>query len=782
MVALVSIAHAQELVPPTLVDAPEVTLPEGAEPLPEGSAVELALTIDATGAITEAQVLSGVRPDVDALVLEAASAMHFTPAMRDGVAIPSRIRFRFGVSSPAPPPPVESAPPTDVEPPADAEPESPPPEPNLQVELPAEEESFGARAEVVRPEPGAATRVTLRAEELTVVPGTFGEPLRVVATLPGVARSPFGLGFFVVRGASFENTGFLVDGYPVPLLYHLGAGPAVLSSRLVTQLDFYPGGYPARYGRFSAGVISLETGAPPAERLHLETEIDFFRASALAVVPFDEGRGVVTAAVRRSYYELLLPLILDDLSLSYSDWQLRADYRFGGGLSGSLFYFASNDALDIAQPAGAGISGDNVQTAVSYGFHRFIGKLVLRTGEETRIQWSGSLGFDDTSLERIDPGGLQIRAGIDGLYLGQRVEATTRLASFLSLSGGVDLAGTLYRSLSTLPSPPGLGELPKPVPDLQTTDIEIRTVQVAAAPYVESIWRLGPLELTTGLRLDHMRYANVSRVDLDPRAVARLRLSDDLVIKAASGLFLQTPQAFQIDRTFGNPTIRPQRAWQSSAGVELHLPYSFEVESSLFYSHMWRIARTTNELIDDGMGGLRRRIYVDDGLGRAYGLELLLRRRVAEGLFGWLSYTLSWSERFLENGQTVPFLFDQRHVLNFALSYKTGNWRFGARFTLATGRPERPVQGAVYDADADRYSAARGGFTARLPTYHQLDLRVDRDFTIGDVRGSVYLDVLNAYYAQNSEGTLYQYDFQASQSLPGLPILGTLGLRLEFEP
>ena len=41
--------------------------------------------------------------------------------------------------------------------------------------------------------------------------------------------------------------------------------------------------------------------------------------------------------------------------------------------------------------------------------------------------------------------------------------------------------------------------------------------------------------------------------------------------------------------------------------------------------------------------------------------------------------------------------------------------------------------------------------------------------------------MLNAYYAQNAEGVIYQYDFERSMPVPGIPILGTLGVRAVFE-
>ena len=801
LVAVASSASAQgpdagtpeppALSPPRLIDAPEIELPEGTEPLPEDASVELELTIDATGAVTDVTVTGPLREDVDPIVVEAARAMQFEPARRNGEAIPARIRFRFRVAAPPPPEEPEAA--TDTEAATDAEATTgtegvehtatatgASTETTTPTEPPVEEDAagFGVTARIRRPEPGAATRITLRGEELTTVPGTFGEPLRVVATLPGVARTPFGLGYFIVRGASFENTGFFVDGFPVPILYHLGAGPAVLSARLVDTLDFYPGGYPARYGRFGAGIVALETGPPDHRGLRLEAEIDLFRASALAVVPVNEERGVVTAAFRRSYYDLLIPLVVDGLSLAYTDWQLRFDYDLTDRLAMSLFWFGSSDLLDQTGAAGAGVSDEQTTTGLEYTFQRVIGKLVLELPRNAQLTWSGMFGIDGSNLYRREPGGVDIGAEITGVTLGQRLEAILPAGRTFQTTAGVDVFVTLYEAVTTFPVPPGYGAYPPPLLDPQTTAVTVEPIVMTAAPYVEQVVRPGPFEIAAGLRLEYLRYGTYSGVQFDPRGVVRYQISPAVTAKVATGLFTQPPQPFQIDYRFGNPNLDPQRSWQSSGGVELTLPYDIEVESQLFYTRMYQLPRTQNVLTESA----RREVYVADGEGRAYGWELMVRRRIEDGLFGWLSYTLAWSERFTAGTQTVPFFFDQRHTLNLAISYAVDGWRFGARFQLSSGRPDRPVLGANEDVDSYRFDAVRGGLTGRLPVYHQLDIRIDRDFTIGDdFSGSVYLDILNVYNAENQEGQIWQYDFERSLNLPGLPILPTIGARLVYE-
>ena len=774
-------------------------LPVGAEVPPQGFEVQLA--IDSSGAVTEVTHRQALSAEVAAAVEAAARGLRFRPALRDGEPIAVRIGFRFAPPAAAPAPAAETpstitgagastAPPTAATQAAGAGSGASQPSAAggaAAAAPPAPPEgtpsSFGARARVDRPPPGAQSRIQLRGSELRDVPGTFGEPLRVVATLPGVARSPFGLGFFVVRGAAFQNTGFFVDDYPVPLLYHLGAGPAIIASRLVDRLDFYAGGYPVNLGRYTAGVIGLHTAPPPTDRLQFEFEIDLLRASGLVVVPLPDQRGSVALALRRSYFELVLPLITDSVSLSYTDYQLRLDYKITDEVRASLFFFGSRDALETAQATGSTTGGQGTSSGLRYSFDQLIAAVDWTPTPRFKLRWSGTVGPSRVELESERANADSLGTDTNALRLGERLEARIIAGDRLETRIGADLDVFMANVRASAPSIAELPGVPSPGPPTSAIQIEDRLIQLGFAPFIEQVWRPRPFELSLGMRAEYLRYGDVATWLPEPRAVVRLQLLPKLWLKAGSGLFSQAPLPFQVLRQAGNPALAPNRALQSSVGAELELPIKLEIESSLFYNAMWQLTRPSSERYVDEGGRLRPAFYADDGRGRAYGFELLVRRRVSEGLFGWLSYTLSRSERFLQGGGAVVFVFDQTHVLNLALSYSIGGFRFGGRYTLATGRPIADLldpsgQGAIFDADQDDHDpVVRGGPRTRLPTFHQLDVRIDRDFKLGPIDGSVYIDVINVYNAQNGEAYQYEYDFSRRGKLPGLPFLPTIGVR-----
>ena len=120
------------------------------------------------------------------------------------------------------------------------------------------------------------SRVTLRREEVTAVAGTFGDPLRAIENLPSMARAPLIGGQLLVRGTSPRNTGVYIDGVQVPLLYHFGALTSVINPGFLETIDFYPGGFGAKYGRATAGIVDVKTRSLTMKNCRGYAEEDVF--------------------------------------------------------------------------------------------------------------------------------------------------------------------------------------------------------------------------------------------------------------------------------------------------------------------------------------------------------------------------------------------------------------------------------------------------------------------------------------------------------------------------
>jgi hypothetical protein len=178
---------------------------------------------------------------------------------------------------------------------------------------------------------------------------------------------------------------------------------------------------------------------------------------------------------------------------------------------------------------------------------------------------------------------------------------------------------------------------------------------------------------------------------------------------------------------------------------------------------------------------IERVFWTADMQGRGYGFELLIRKRFGGRFHGWLSYTLSRSERLRPPHDWTLYEVDQTHILNLAWTVKLGaDWSAGARFTLTSGNPYYPIVGSRYDADRDRYEPLYSSTLGRLGAFHRLDVRIDKRWRLDTWMMEAYLDIQNAYNANNPEFKNYSYDFSIKQDGTGLPFLPTIGVRAVF--
>ena len=640
-------------------------------------------------------------------------------------------------------------------------------------------------------------RQTLQREELRAVPGTFGDPLRAVLNLPGIARAPFSLGLLLVRGTGPDDSAVFVDGHEVPNLYHFLGGPSVLNGDLLERIDYAPGGFGVRYGRAIGGTLDVETRPGDATSWHGDAEVDLIDANLFVEGPVLGG--TIAAAVRRSYVDAVLPLFLPDpedgATLAvvpvYYDGQLRADRKLGPNHRLTLLAFGSDDRLELASsdPDAA----EDIELDAHIAFWRVQGAWKARIGRKMTSTLSPMVGRDVLTLNT----GTGTSADLAFLSLRLREEVTYVPVRGLELRLGADLEQlqeTLFAEVPQIPewrtlNAPcsggggGEGDGNRAVNDQGDLSGRQRLERdqdlTHTALYAEAVFDAGGgLRLVPGLRLERYAYGEVSPVVVDPRLTIRYALDERTAFKSAVGLYTQPAPPQFIDRELGNPRLGPERAEQYTVGVERKLTDVIDLDAQLFYSARRDLVTLSNDITVTDT--LERSLFANAGSGRSYGLELLVRHPPTKHFFGWISYTLSRSETQLAPGQDPrATFFDQTHNLIVVGSLRLdGGWELGGRFRLTSGRPLTPVVGSTFDADSGRYCAYRGEpGSARGELFTQLDLRLEKTWTFDLWRFSVYLDVQNVYNAENPEGRQFDYRFREQVVVPGIPILPTLGVR-----
>jgi hypothetical protein len=482
--------------------------------------------------------------------------------------------------------------------------------------------------------------------------------------------------------------------------------------------------------------VSGETNAPRRD-LHGEGNIRLFDAGAMVEAPLPGDRGSILLGGRYSYTAALLSVAAPGLALSYWDYQGRVSYNLTPKDRLTAFFFGSYDYLG---------QKENGVTTTLFGteFHR----LDLRYDRELdgggTNRLAVTLGLD---LSRIS----------EGRYLRDRMIAVRQQASYpisadVTIRGGVNATLDVYDVQLTNDT----GE------SSRLSSLFPSRTDIALGAHMDAVVHVTPeLEMIPGVRGDFYGSEGATAVAIDPRLAWRLELSKPLHMLAAFGVAHQPP-AFAIPV----PGFQPgglkgglQTALQQSAGVEAELPSAITATVTAFHNGFINMSdpfssspRETSgcppgsfpedSLAADpgaprgGRGACPRSTVADGKLGpdgsdnrranqvasvfetrtqgSAYGIEVLIKRRLTQRLGGLISYTLSRSTRTVGR-ETFVANFDRTHVLNTAVAYSLGRrWRAGARVMFYTGLPAAPDP-----------TQADGG-PSRLPSFYRLDLRLEK--------------------------------------------------------
>ncbi len=630
------------------------------------------------------------------------------------------------------------------------------------------------------------TRRTLSRHELSRVAGTSGDALRAIQNLPGVARPPALSGQLVVRGNADQTTPVFVEGLWFPTIYHFGGLSSVVPTEMLDEINFYPGNFSVKYGRALAGVVDAHVRETRGDgRYHGLAQVDLIDARGMLEGPIPGLKGWnFIGGVRRSHVDAwLVPLLrTKDTQITaapvYYDYQLVADTHPTKTSYLRVGILGYDDHFRAVNEAGAN-SGTIDTMNASFG----IGAIYHDTlSPDTSVDVTMSFGRSKQRFVFSD-----IRAQTEANGTLGRGEITQRITRRATLRTGFDLLFAPYNAKGAIPDDSGAG-----APDIGSgVTTPLRVFDHSSnflEPALYSEMSLEPnarTHVVSGVRLDFT--SDTRRVDVAPRTTARYDLvpgAKKTTLKAGSGLFYQAPGLLDIVLSDDAKKLRSRRAWQNSLGVEQrftdHLTFSVEGFFNLLDQ---QIERGVNE-----QGVLA---YNNFGTGRIYGAEFMLRYSEDEHFFGWLSYTLSRSERTYQPGQPSQlFYLDQPHILTILGSYVLGKgWELGGRFRFVSGNLYTPCVGYGPGSPPALYSSTQSGYlclngpqnSKRLPPFHELDVRVDKRWVFGNFTLGVYADVINVYNRVNPDFIAYNFDYTRSRPQTGsLPIVPSIGIRGEF--
>ncbi|MBL8029461.1 MAG: TonB-dependent receptor [Fibrobacteres bacterium] len=646
---------------------------------------------------------------------------------------------------------------------------------------------------------------SLSLTEVKRIPGFGGDAVKVVQALPGVARASFGSGEIIVRGSGEGDTRYFLDGIEIPLLFHFGGLRSTYNSDALSSVDLYPGGFNARYGGSVGGVVEIKGRSPALDRIKGNLDINLIDASFLVEGPLnniDKNLSLLLTA-RRSYIANVATWFIEKAGIKlpltvvpyYWDGVARLEYKFSNTSKLFVTGFFGADMFKFITTAVRGGSSDisSEQNVLSQeikfnkGIIGFDYDISDNLKNELRFAAQNtSTLFNVFSFFRID---LQM----NGFYV--RDELTHKLDDNISARYGIDMQAdsVTYEIAALTNSGASLGKQ--------------RSLYTDLGLYAAIDYRpLKGLLLTPGVRYDYFNELSESHPAF--RFTGRYEWKKGHAVKGAFGTYSQSPEPMgqALDTLWGNPELPATLATHYVAGYEWQITDLISADLQTYYNSQGQIPMRYSDTA--GPPSLLSPDFMADQKGRMYGLELMLRHNQGKRFFGWLSYSLSKSERNSERSPQIqgggnsilnvikphdpstwyPFEKDQTHNLQIVGSWKLPKgWEAGFKFRYTTGNPATPLLGYTdkkyeFDDEIGGYNTLYGEyFSDRMEPFFQLDVRVDKKWLFDKWNLSTYLDIQNLNYFWYNSPETYSYNFDDSErSVVGGIIIPSLGIRAEF--
>ncbi|MDH5216747.1 MAG: TonB-dependent receptor [Gammaproteobacteria bacterium] len=668
------------------------------------------------------------------------------------------------------------------------------------------------------------SKITLVQEELRRVPGTQGDPIKMIETLPGVVTSSGGgdgggnPNNIYVRGSSGGENSFWINKLQAEYLYHFW-GISIVNPSLVKDFNIFLGGFPVEYNDVLGGVVDIQLRDPKTDRLHQTYRVALNESAALLEGPITENQSFYAAA-RISYIDKVLDPFIEDIIAFLSDdedetdisvitlpkyWDAQANwhYKLPRG-SADLYYFGSGDALALKfnklENSDPELLG---KLSAEFGFHTlgmnlqnsFSPKLVARLTSSLKRDYTRfQIGTDENG----DPYGVDV-SSTSGLVSPVLLWTPTKNHEFSLGTSTTYIKLPINLNISSLPSEENFSG--DSFTSQEKFQVDDNLTFVGASPYLKWRWTWDKLNTILGLRYSKVRgTGGIDMEDYTPRIAFEYQATDDLLLNASWGRYMQIPNGAQLVRGYGNPKLGFTFAEHRIVGMQYRFADLWTVQLEGYHKPMEKLVLTHPFQSPPDL-------YQNDGEGEAYGIDLLIKRDYGNRTMGWLSYSYARSSRTLIDGSDRNFSADQPHTISAVWSQPFGGnwnkWTWGFKLQANSGQPYTPIVGRIAycgdpkDAQVCADQEIEEGDPE--PVYwnpilgernilrrafsHQLDFRIDRLIRYNTWTMTVYLDLLNVTmqtqptydYGKNYE----DYNNPKESGVPGI-IFPFLGVEASF--
>lgn len=629
----------------------------------------------------------------------------------------------------------------------------------------------------------SSVMLKVQGRELRQLPRLMGESdvMRTLQYTPGVSFGGDANAGLYVRGGSADQNLVLLDNAPVYNPSHLLGFFSTFNSQVVQTLEFYRSGAPVNYSSRLSSVVDVTTLYPDSRVFTSAGNVGIISSNLSLAGPIIEEKVSFYLAGRKTYIDEVLKPAFNSFLDSESPFIENTRYNF--------YDVNAKVALDAGRAGrftlSGFVSGDNfslIDLNINYnnGLHWGNRLGALNWTKETDKGWlhKSSVTWSDYAFRfAADRSDMNVQLFSSVANTGINFGTEGNITPTLRLITGASVQHFMFRPNNLKANAAGL--------DLKFgSNQQLQNIEAAA--YLQTAWDLtAKWIVSTGLRFSafaHTGPYNALLTDAtgeiddtltylandilqtyylpEPRISVTYRLlhlwkftlgyaHNEQALHQVSSTSVTLPIDIYLPST---AHVRPQKSDQFFLSAYRQFAHNiFEVESSLYYKKLGNQIELLYGIINDFQDNLFEN-SMTFGQGRAYGAELLLRRKAGK-LTGWVSYTLARAERQFEEineGYVYPATFDRRHQLTAIANYPIGRrWVISASFMYASGQAMTIPEGKYLIAgNLLNINSETNRF--RMPDYHRLDISVNYFFRKEETRESgLNLSVYNAYNRPN---------------------------------
>jgi len=630
-------------------------------------------------------------------------------------------------------------------------------------------------------------------EEIEKSPGGNRDISRVIQSLPGVASTVSFRNDLIVRGGGGNENSFFLDGVEIPNINHFatqgasGGPTGILNIDFISSVNFYSGAFPADRGDALSSVLEFTQKDGNKDKLKFRGSVGSSDLALTLDGPISENTTFILSA-RRSYLQYLFSVIGLPFLPTYNDMQFKVKHRINekneltllglGSYDVNTLNLDANETEDQRASLKALPSSDQWSYTVGAVWKHFTGQ-----GYDTWVVSRNHLNngaekyydnIEEDSLKTLDYRSNEIETKI-------RYEHNSRFKNGLKVNygGGLEYAEYDNKTLNLT--------FVEGQPFNIDYNSEIEMVKWNVFGQVSQGFFRQRLNLSLGIRMDANNYSaemNNMFKQFSPRFSASYLLSQKWSLNFNAGRYYQMPPYTTLGFRDNDGNLVNKDNGVSYIRAD-HLVGGFEFlpddksKFSVEGFHKWYgdypvsvIDKVSIASKGGGFGTFGDEAVVSLAKGRAYGAEFLYRTRDLAGFNIILSYTLVRSEaqdfdqELNPLDSSIPTAWDNKHLLNITSFRKfKGYWQAGFRYRLVGGTPFTPwdmftsekrpawdVRGTGY-LDYSQYNSLR------LKGFHQLDIRIDKDWYFDKWRLNLYLDIQNVLnYQADSPPDIYQQE------------------------